>query len=246
MDYSRSRLPRKVQMPAQLIFTPKVVGDEKPLLWWPGQPNTYGKNPHGKPLYRVIWSESRTWMIGGAWPDGTIEYRWVPYYGGRKEWVLEKWLSPVEFAGTKETWDRDTLDYELCARGIVIHTMGDYPTRGWYEHCYSFPTDSEPNIEAIAPILESCKNISLAQIKAGLRLWHERQRKDWENKVEAGILDAMPAFHGVASNVAPSKPTADHWSPEDVKKFRGQEQTVSAEEFAQPNPRGFSIGQRKG
>ena len=233
-------------MPAQLIFTPKTVGHEKPLRWWPGQPNSWGKNPQGKPLYRVIWSETRSWIIGGMWPDGRIEYRWVPYYGGRKEWVLEKWLAPTEYAGSKEQWERETLDYELCARGIVMHQMGPYPKDGWYEHCYSFPADAEPNMEAIVPILESCRNLSLAQIKAGLHLWHERQRKDCENKVEAGILDAMPAFHGVASNVAPSKPTADHWSPEDVKKFRGEQPKVELPEDLGLPQRGFSIRQAKG
>ena len=226
---------------------PKVQGSPAKLRWWPGTPNTYGKNPYGKPLYRVVWSESRSWMLGGLWPDGTIEYRWVPYYAGRKEWVLEKWLAPMEFAGTEESWQKDTLDYELCARGIVVYQMGPYPAKGWYEHCYSFPADSEPNIQAIVPLLESAKNLSLGQIKAGVKLWHDRQRKDWERKVEDGILDAMPAFHGVASNVAPSKPTADHWDAEQVKKFRGEKPSDNPTPADMQLPsRGFSIRQRKG
>lgn len=227
---------------------PKIIGHPARLKYWPGQPNTYGKNPYKKELYRIIWSESRSYLLGGAWGDnGRVEYRWCPYYGAHKAWVLEKWLSPMEFAGTEQQWDREQLDYGLCASGIVIYTMGPYPTKGWYDHCYSFPADSEPNLEAIVPLLESAKSLTLAQIKAGLNLWHERQRKDWENKVEAGVLDAMPAFHGVASNVAPSKPTADHWSPDEVKKFRGEQpqENASPEDLNLPS-HGFSIRQKKG
>lgn len=236
-----------------IIFTPKVVGEEKRLQWWPGKPNAYGKNPHKKPLYRVIWSESRTYMLGGMWPSGDIEYRWVPYYGQRKEWVLEKWLAPEEFCGSEDTWKQEQIDYGLASQGIVMYTMGPYPKHGWYEHCYSFPENAPPNMDAIVPILESSKSLTLGQIKAGLNLWHEKKRKEWEQKVEDGILDAMPAFHGNPTNIAPSKPHGDSGglllpgqARAEVAKFRGDTQQAADVELESPNPRGMSIRQRKG
>src|SRR5262245_31807987 len=109
-------------------------GHAPKLVWFTGQ-NSWGKNPQGKPLYRIIWTESRTWLIGGCWGDnGEIEYRHAPYYGERKEWVLEKWMSAIEYAGTEEQWRADNVEPNLAAQGIVVYQMGPYPKSGWYEH----------------------------------------------------------------------------------------------------------------
>ena len=223
----------------------RVVGIEKPLRFWPGQPNTWGKNPNGKPLYRVIWSESRFWMLGGEWPDGKKEYRWSPYYGGRKEWVLEKWLRPEEYAGSKEMWE---IEYRDVNTGL--YTMGPYPRQGWYEHCYSFPHDAEPNLEAIVPLLEYGKNnYTLSQIRTALHLWHDNKRKEWEQKVMDGMQDAMPAFGAIATNLSSSKPTMDtggltgHELKEAVRRHKGLP-TTDHVEFSNLPQRGVSMGRR--
>jgi len=195
----------------QIPLTSRIPtrGPEAKVRFWPGE-NSWGKNPHGKPLYRVIWSQSRTYRIGGCWGDnGEIEYRWAPYYFGRSEWVLEKWLSPKEYGGTKEEWDRSNINEELAAHGIFVYAMGPYPTEGWYEHCYSFPSDAPPNLQAIVPLLEETKKLTFAQIKAGLGLYHERKKKEWESRVEDGLKDALPAFGFAPTNLGSTKPTGD-------------------------------------
>lgn len=228
-------------------------GHAAKIRFYPGE-NSWGKNPAGKPLYRVVWSQSRTYRLGGCWGDnGEIEYRHAPYYGNRSEWVLEKWLSAMEYAGTKAEWERTNICEPLAMHGIAIYTMGPYPASGWYEHCYSFPNDAPPNLEAIVPLLEATKDLTLQQIKDGLNLYHQRARKEWEQKVEDGMREAMPAFGFAATNLNSTKPTGDTAGlarPEDlakeIKKYRGEtaDETVPVPPEALPT-RGVSIQQRK-
>lgn len=228
-----------------------VRGHASRVRVYPGQ--TWGRNPAGGPLYRVIWSESRQYMIGGRWPDGSVEYRWVPYYFGRKEWMLEKWLRPEEYGGTERMWEGENIDRELAMEGYVIYRLGPYPSQGWYDHCYSFPSDGPPNLEAIVPLLEATKNLTFQQIKDGIRLYHERQRKEWDRKVEDGIREALPAFGNAATNLNPAKPTGDspgllshpHELRKTVQNYLGKK-TSDTPEFTDLRPRGVSMGQRKG
>ena len=81
----------------------------------------YGENPYAEPLYRVVFSDSRTDLLGGKWPDGTCEYREVLRYPGiRGQWILEKWCSAEEYAGKPEEYNR--AQFEL------FHALG-YPAR---------------------------------------------------------------------------------------------------------------------
>jgi hypothetical protein len=237
-----------------------IVGAQPSIKLWTGEPATYGKNPLGWPLYRVIWSASRYYLLGGEWGDnGRVEYRWTQYYARREEWVLEKWLTAEEWAGPEADWQADTINYELCARGIVVYTMGPYPRLGWYEHCFSFPSHSEPNLACIVPLLEASKHLGLARIKQGLRACHDKLRKDWEERFENGFREAQPAFGGNPSSVAPAKPHADTGgllSPGEarraVEKYRGKrsetspasENSLTPEELDLP-AHGFAIKQGK-
>lgn len=198
-----------------------IVGNQPSIKLWTGEPKTYGKNPLGWPLYRVIWSESRYYLLGGEWGDtGRVEYRWAPYYAGRKEWVLEKWLTPEEYCGSEVNWNEDNINYELAARGIIVYTMGPFPRSGWYEHCYSFPQDGDPNLACIVPLLEASKELPFAKIKAGVQVCHDQMRKDWENRFEAIVDDAQGAFHNRPSNVNPAKITADRVILGNEQEFR--------------------------
>lgn len=261
-----------------------VVGNQPSIQLWHGKPNTHGKNPYDWPLYRVVWSESRYYLLGGQWGDtGKVEYRWAPYYAGRKEWVLEKWLSPEEFGGSEAQWAIDNLSLMTCdscggygileaggnlgpcalcegtgqvscaVRGLLVYAMGPYPRLGWYEHCFSFPQDGDPNLEFIVPLLEASKELPLSRIKQGLNACHETMRKDWENRFEAIVADAQGAFHNLPSSVNPGKVTADKVILGNEQEFRaalkkqkGQAPAIteSPEELNLPSS-GFSIRQRK-
>jgi hypothetical protein len=246
MTLSSKREFRSVEVP--------IVGDQPSIKLWHGEPAIHGKNPMGWPLYRVIWSESRFYLLGGEWGDnGQVEYRWAPYYSGRKEWVLEKWLSPDEYAGSEVNWNADNLNYELCGRGVIIYTMGPYPRLGWYEHCFSFPNHDDPHLECIVPLLEASKALPFEKIKQGLQACHDTMRRDWQNRFDGVCDDAQGAFHNLPSSVNPGKVTADKVSIGNEQEFRaalkkqkgeGQAITESPEELELPQ-RGFSIRQRK-
>ena len=226
-------------------------GHAPKLVWFNGE-NSYGKNPYGKPLYRIIWSKSRTYLLGGCWGDnGAIEYRHAPYYGTKEEWVLEKWITAQEFGGSKQEWELSQLDQALAQHGMAVYTMGPYPANGWYEHVYSYPQDADPDIQAIAQIIEYGKeHYTFQQIKTAINLWHEQKRKEWEQKVMDGMEDAMPAFGNVATNLSSSKPTMDtaglsnpHELKEAIRKYKG----LPSEEkkiFVDLPQRGVSMGRR--
>ncbi len=106
-----------------------------------------GLNPYGKPNYRVVWGGNRTYQVGGMFnkvieiKDEMIigksisivtreaEMRTMLKYHPRR-WHLERWRGP-EFYGDREAWYRDSYDEES-----KLHTMGDYPTEGDYEHVF--------------------------------------------------------------------------------------------------------------
>jgi hypothetical protein len=228
-----------------------IVGGQPSIQLWHGSA-VHGKNPQGWPLYRVIWSASRHYLLGGEWGDtGQVEYRWAPYYGGMQCWVLEKWLSPEDYAGSEVSWGADNLNMELCARGIIVYTMGPYPRLGWYEHCFTFPEDGEPNLECIVPLLEASKELPLEKIKQGLAACHQTMRRDWDNRFEAIVDDVQGAFHNQATNVNPGKVTADSVILGDEQQFRAAlkrqkgEQPITSEPEDMGLPeRGFSIRQR--
>ena len=95
----------------------------------------YGLDTQGRNLFRVVWSDSRTYLVGGEWAEG-FEFREVPMYPGQHSWILEKHLTAEEFAGSKEAWDQKE-------RGDT--KLGPYPSEGEWEFCYEFPfepTDS--------------------------------------------------------------------------------------------------------
>ena len=102
----------------------------------------FGVNPFGAPLYRIIFSDSRTYLLGGKHPDGACEYREYPLYPLLKgQWVMERWMSPEDFAGKREVYEREQLDPES---GLL--TLGPYPHRGEYAFCHQFigsPTEMQ-------------------------------------------------------------------------------------------------------
>lgn len=104
-----------------------------------------GLTPFGKPLYRVIWGANRYHKVGGMFkkvltvtdcdgeqhtivtqvPELRDMLRYHPF-----RWHLEKWVPP-DFYGTRDEFYRNTWDEEA-----QLHTMGDYPSDGEYEHVF--------------------------------------------------------------------------------------------------------------
>ncbi len=91
----------------------------------------FGNNPHGEPLYRLIWSERKLiYFVGEMVP----EYRYLDPPG----WVLEAWVSPEKDAGSPEHW-------EFFTRGL----LGPYPSKGTYNFVKQYPADWSPSEETV-------------------------------------------------------------------------------------------------
>ena len=151
----------------------------------------YGENPYGDPLYRVVFSDSRTDLLGGKWPDGECAYRETPRYPGiHGQWILEKWCSPVEYAGTPNQYNREQWDMES---GLL--TCGPYPNRGEYVHCYTFPympTDSM--ITKIVGALKVSRDITDVQRKNGIMQPLENQQHEQDQRFDDIFQDALGPF----------------------------------------------------
>ena len=88
----------------------------------------FGQNPYGQNLYRVVFAPSRRYLVYGEWPSGERKAQWLPKYPEvGNSWVLERWLTPFEYARcTPDEWNRE------------LTILGPYPDHGEYEICHKF------------------------------------------------------------------------------------------------------------
>jgi hypothetical protein len=198
----------------------------KPELWRDGSLRHFGINPYGDNLFRVVWGPSRKHLVGGNWEDHdiiiptdaelanhghdislvrrVIEYRWISKYI-QEQWVLERWLTPIQYAGTPATWFATQYDQEA-----KLLTLGPYPAHGEYEECYSFPErPTSSMIESVIQMLVYGAQYSDAERKEALMAVEEGKKWDWKNHCEAIIRDSQGAFNNAPSSVNPAKRTAD-------------------------------------
>lgn len=148
----------------------------------------FGTNPYGQNLYRIVFADSRRHIIYGEWPNGERKATWVELYPHlRGHWVLEKWLSPQEFAGcTAEQWNANH----------ALTVLGPYPDRGEYEICHDFdivgPADC--NLDKLISWIEEGKKRSFWENRAACQADYDQQQKDISNEMQARIGNALPAF----------------------------------------------------
>jgi len=148
----------------------------------------YGLNPFGKPMYRVVWSDSRTYLLGGNWEGGSFEVRETELYDGVHAWILEKWQSAEQFAGSREAWDQTERDTNTPS-------LGPYPSEGEYVFAYRFPF--EPT-DSMVSIWIRANNGTLAMSKAEqkesiLAPLLARKKKDYQ-RIDDVFEDSQPAF----------------------------------------------------
>ena len=155
----------------------------------------FGTNPYGEPIYRVVWGQSRAMEVvtGGWWPvEDVVEYRRIKV-GTTDKYIVQKWL-PAETYGSPELFFSaysNNLDHGLWSDPC-------YPSRGRYEHVYTFrdfrPTVYEMNL--IVMCLEQNKLYSKHE-----RLYAEEQKrlkeeKEKENKISDIINGEMISHMG--------------------------------------------------
>lgn len=100
-----------------------------------------GTNPHGEPLFRVVWAENVLEQSFGSMrhmpkvtPDSDLSHVeperfesgefWTPKYSGRGS-ILERW-GPPEIYGSQAFWEQER------AEDGVTPLMGEWPRHGGY------------------------------------------------------------------------------------------------------------------
>ncbi len=156
-----------------------------------------GRNPHGAPMFRLVWGWSRLAWIGGEWEDhddaGTLirkvtEFREVPKYTPFDRWHVEKWVPPETY-GTPEQW-----------KANLEAALGPYPSRGEWEHCFTIqtrdggfvnPCDSDIADEVVR-MVEASRCLNRATKRQALEQQVAKGEKEWDAEADA-ILDDVPA-----------------------------------------------------
>lgn len=167
-----------------------------------------GLNRFGEPNFRVVWGGSRLAWIGGRWVGRddhgniireTVELRREPKYVPVDRWHVERWLPP-ECYGSPSSWYELTVETEGSIR---VPTLGPYPSRGEYEHCFTL---QDARGEFIPLTATACEWIARAvewsrqQPSIVRRAAHEareiRRMRDWDGAVDAILEEGAPAFAG--------------------------------------------------
>lgn len=215
-----------------------------------GSLKVFGTNLYGEALFRIIWSDSRYYLVGGDHvlydgdpsPDRVLQergkdpnvssrekcYRWLPLYPSTHKWILECWKSGLAFTGCSPEQYRDR--YFDPASGLL--TLGPYPERGEYVQCFTFP--SEPTFSVAQGVIYRIKagwNYSYQDHLAANKKELELKEKTRASQFESMFKDSQQAFNNRPSNLRPGKRTKD--------KIQIRH---SAKDVKIPHTRGFSTG----
>ena len=166
-----------------------------------------GLNRYGEPNYRAVWGWNRLAWIGGKFEDRDehgallrvrVELRREPKYPAVNRWHIERWL-PSETYGSPRAWYSQTIERE---NGSSIPSLGPYPSRGEYEHCFTlegpdgeFVQLTPTAAEHIARAIEWSRKFSRAKQRAGLYSREAREDRSYENWAFDQLDDTVPAFH---------------------------------------------------
>lgn len=178
-----------------------------------------GLNPHGAPMFRVVWGWDRIVPITGQWEEwetqvatltdkvtgykesrpftrmvsSVIETRFEPKYLPANCWHLEMWRPPEEY-GDPATWRKagaEVLD------GMTIDTAGVFPFGGEYELCYPLTDDATSRGKPLPLVADVVAEIA-SMIRYGKDNFTFQQRKaaieQRERRREEGFVKRTEAI----------------------------------------------------
>lgn len=147
----------------------------------------YGVNPAGKPIYRVVWADSRVEKFES---EGKMHL--IPLYSGKADgkWVMEKWLSAEDFYGGMTP---EQLDFAGRGMGVGM----EYDTSGVYELCTGgggiFPGEVTSKLAHLWASQINCDqaNYTDAERARALREAYEESSKATDKKKDEVIMNAL-------------------------------------------------------
>jgi hypothetical protein len=201
---------------------------------WPMPMARFGLNPHGEPLYRVVFAPTVRRMIFGEFADGYVGARVRRSYPALgNKWILEKWISgwddtkmsPAEY----ETWGpRDPKS------GLLIN--GPYPYLGTYNEVYTFDnTEDVSGVHLIVEMVERGAKRSASEVAANNRELDQKQEKEAAEERFLRVRNLEPLY-GARPASFPSGPKAVN--------HKSQRTPLSANELGLPTGRGKIVAGR--
>ncbi len=167
----------------------------------------FGQNIYGENIYRVIWGENHynDQLIGGFWGDTeTVEYRIVPDI--TKRYILQKWLPPEQLGTPDQFYDINTFN-NCVDHGLWSDPV--YPSKGRYEHVYTFQNDTigspeygnyeYPSITKmilITKCIEAGKLYTKQEQLNARQTAAEKKELEWKNKMQDIVSDSMLPMEG--------------------------------------------------
>lgn len=189
----------------------------------------FGQNPYGENLYRIIFAPSRRYIVYGEWPDGSRKASWVRKYPELGDhWVLERWLTPFEYARcTPQEWNE------------TLSVLGPYPDRGEYEICHMFDLVN-PADESVTKVIEQIeaahknvrrdgRNFDNPENTVACQRLAEEEQASISSEMQARIENCFPAFGGV--------PMAGYGGTRGTKTFHVARSAVEAGLPVMPRPK---------
>ena len=122
----------------------------------------FGLNPHGAPMWRIVFADSVKRLVGGKWPDGREEYRLAKAYtgpGAKGKWVLESWISAEEHTGCSPGDYKIKFQAPGCTSSIQHEP---YPYKGTYVQRYILPGEPE-NVQTLIAKWNRDRDVSFSE-----------------------------------------------------------------------------------
>lgn len=152
---------------------------------YPGVPMLrYGTNRFGDPLFRIVFSDSRRFIVAGEWKAGDLkgktcasEEPMYPMYRGI--WILEKWKGPDM---SRARWDieRPELPYE---------ERGDY----YFSHAFDPISVVDSNLDKLISWIQEGEKRSEQEVYDGCRDAYASEKKANQNQAYDRIRDSLSA-----------------------------------------------------
>jgi hypothetical protein len=150
----------------------------------------YGLNAYGEPLFRVVWSDSITEMLG-VQKGEEIKFDEYPSYPDIHAWILEKHQTSGEYAGSKEAYDAKEMAAQI--------KLGPYPERGKFVHCYTFPYEpTDSMISLVVRGISASRDLTPVQRKDSIMAPLMARRARQHQRIDDVFDDAQDAFKGEA------------------------------------------------
>jgi hypothetical protein len=137
-----------------------------------------GTNIFNLPLYRMVWSDSRLWYLGGKWCQKYTNLV-IPM------WVIEAWCPPERYGDPIE-WAKNDL--------------GPFPTKGDYEFAQASPSDvladiSDDQAQKAIAAIELSAALTIPQKMSLYKAEQEKKEKEKERILGDIVHDSKPAIH---------------------------------------------------